>query len=59
MMLADPALDLIFRDARTHNGWLDKPVDDDTPRAPAAWTARRGPVSTTLGSMPPSWPGAR
>src|SRR5260221_5148459 len=21
-------LDLIFRNARTHNGWLDKPVDD-------------------------------
>jgi 3-hydroxypropanoate dehydrogenase len=24
----DDSLDLIFRDARTHNVWLDKPVDD-------------------------------
>jgi 3-hydroxypropanoate dehydrogenase len=24
----DESLDLIFRRARTHNGWLDKPVDD-------------------------------
>jgi 3-hydroxypropanoate dehydrogenase len=27
-MLDDKALDLLFRDARTHNGWLDKPVTD-------------------------------
>lgn len=27
--LDDPALDLLFRRARTHNGWLDKPVTDD------------------------------
>ena len=27
--LADPALDQLFRDARTHNGWLDRPVTDD------------------------------
>ncbi|WP_089342238.1 malonic semialdehyde reductase [Burkholderia singularis] len=26
--LPDSALDLIFRTARTHNAWLDKPVDD-------------------------------
>ncbi len=32
MMLSDTGLDLIFRNARTHNGWLDKPVDDDTLR---------------------------
>ena len=25
-MLDDKALATIFRDARTHNGWLDKPV---------------------------------
>ncbi len=25
----DAALKLLFTDARTHNGWLDKPVDDD------------------------------
>ena len=27
-MLDDKALATIFRDARTHNGWLDKPVTD-------------------------------
>lgn len=27
-MLNDEALDLIFREARSHNAWLDKPVDD-------------------------------
>jgi 3-hydroxypropanoate dehydrogenase len=28
-MLDDKALDALFRSARTHNGWLDKPVTDD------------------------------
>src|SRR5258706_355584 len=28
-LLDDEALDTIFRKARTHNGWLDKPVGDD------------------------------
>lgn len=27
--LSDEALDLIFRKARTHNAWLDKPVSED------------------------------
>ena len=27
--LEEEALDLIFRNARTYNGWLDKPVTDD------------------------------
>ncbi len=27
--LNDEALDMVFRKARTHNGWLDKPVGDD------------------------------
>ena len=27
--VADAALDVIFREARTHNGWLPRPVDDD------------------------------
>ncbi|MEL1250780.1 malonic semialdehyde reductase [Aurantiacibacter gilvus] len=27
--LSDEALDLIFREARTYNGWLDKPVSDE------------------------------
>jgi 3-hydroxypropanoate dehydrogenase len=28
-MLDDPSLDKIFRNARSHNGWLAKPVTDD------------------------------
>jgi 3-hydroxypropanoate dehydrogenase len=28
MKLSDAALDQLFRKARTHNGWLPKPVDD-------------------------------
>lgn len=32
-MLDDKALDLLFREARTQNGWLDKPVTDDQLRA--------------------------
>jgi 3-hydroxypropanoate dehydrogenase len=28
MTLSDDALDLLFRSARTHNGWQAKPVDD-------------------------------
>ena len=31
-MLDDRALDVIFRAARTHNGWLPKPVSDETLR---------------------------
>src|SRR5262245_47868480 len=27
-VLRDDALNLLFREARTHNAWLDKPVDD-------------------------------
>lgn len=29
-MLDDAALDLLFREARTHNKWRDEPVSDDT-----------------------------
>lgn len=32
-MLDDAALDVIFRAARTQNGWLDEPVSDDQLRA--------------------------
>jgi 3-hydroxypropanoate dehydrogenase len=28
-MVDDAALDLVFRKARSHNGWLDKPVTDE------------------------------
>lgn len=31
-MLNDDALDTLFREARTHYAWLDKPVSDDTLR---------------------------
>src|SRR6201995_6150080 len=30
--LPDEALNQIFREARTHNAWLDKPVSDETLR---------------------------
>lgn len=30
MKLSDDALDQLFRTARTHNGWIPKPVDDAT-----------------------------
>ncbi|HEY5610128.1 MAG TPA: malonic semialdehyde reductase [Thermoanaerobaculia bacterium] len=29
MRLSDEALDVLFREARTHNGWLDAPVTDE------------------------------
>lgn len=32
-MLSDDCLDVLFRKARTHSYWLDKPVGDDTLRA--------------------------
>jgi 3-hydroxypropanoate dehydrogenase len=31
-LISDEALDQLFREARTHSGWLDKPVTDDTLR---------------------------
>ena len=43
-MLDDKALDKIFRDARTHNGWLPKPVTDDRLRA-IHELAKWGPTS--------------
>ena len=43
-MLDDEALDTLFRQARTHNRWLDKPVSEATLRA--AWDlAKMGPTS--------------
>jgi 3-hydroxypropanoate dehydrogenase len=30
--LGDEALDQLFRNARTHNGWLERPVEDDVLR---------------------------
>lgn len=43
-MTHEQALDLIFRTARTHNGWLDRPVTDETLRQ--VWElAKMGPTS--------------
>jgi 3-hydroxypropanoate dehydrogenase len=47
--LDDAALDLIFRTARTQNGWLDKPVADEQLRA-IYDVMRRG--STSANSSP-------
>ena len=44
MPLDDKTLDVIFRNARTQNGWLDRPVSDDQLRA-IYDLARVGPTS--------------
>lgn len=41
----DAALDLLFREARTHNGWSDRPVTDDDLRRLHA-VMKFGPTST-------------
>jgi 3-hydroxypropanoate dehydrogenase len=43
--LSNQALDLLFRNARSQNGWLDKAVDDDTLRS-LYDLVRWGPTST-------------
>ena len=48
--IADGALDVIFREARTHIGWLAKPVGEETLRA--AWDlARMGPTSANCSPL--------
>lgn len=48
--LASTALDSLFREARTHSIWLDKPVDDDL--LMQAWDlARMGPTSANCSPM--------
>lgn len=42
--LPDAALDQLFREARTHNAWLDRPVSETTLRA-LADLAKMGPTS--------------
>jgi hypothetical protein len=44
-VLSEESLDLVFRQARTHNVWLDKPVDD-TLLQQVYDLARMGPPST-------------
>ncbi len=48
-LLDAAALDLLFRDARTHNGWTEAPVDDAT-LAAALDLAKMGP--TVANSQP-------
>jgi 3-hydroxypropanoate dehydrogenase len=45
--LGDEALDQIFREARTYNGWLDRPVNDAQLRA--IWDlVKMGPTSANM-----------
>ncbi len=46
----DEDLELIFRKARTHNGWLDKPVDDALLRQ-VFDLAKMGPTSANMSPM--------
>ena len=48
--LNDESLDLIFREARTHSVWLDKPVDDVL-LAQAYDLAKMGPTSANMCPM--------
>src|SRR5947207_8891132 len=48
--LNDESLDLLFRDARTHTAWLDKPVDDALLRQ-AYDLAKLGPTSANMCPM--------
>src|SRR6516225_8889365 len=46
-LLNSEGLDLIFRNARTHNAWLDRPVEDDLLRQ-VYDLARMGPTSANM-----------
>ncbi|MDB5643427.1 MAG: nitroreductase family protein [Hyphomicrobiales bacterium] len=48
--LDETSLDLLFRDARTHNGWLDRPVSDSLLRE-AVDLAKFGPTSANISPM--------
>lgn len=48
--LDDSALDRLFREARTHNGWRDLPVSDELLRE-AYELARMGPTSANCSPM--------
>jgi 3-hydroxypropanoate dehydrogenase len=49
-VLSSEGLDLIFRKARTHNVWLDKPVDDALLKQ-VYDLARMGPTSANMSPM--------
>lgn len=52
--LTDEALDLLFREARTYNAWLDRTISDDTLHQlydAAKWgptSANAGPLASSL-----------
>ena len=48
--LNDESLDLLFRDARTHTAWLDKPVEDALLRQ-VYDLAKMGPTSANMCPM--------
>lgn len=48
--LDGPALDLLFREARSHNGWLDEPVPDAALRE-AVELSKMGPTSVNISPM--------
>jgi 3-hydroxypropanoate dehydrogenase len=50
MIMNDEGLDLIFRKARTHNAWLDRPVDDGLLRQ-VYDLAKWGPTSANMCPM--------
>src|SRR6516162_7229963 len=49
-VVSSEALDLIFRKARTHNGWLDRPVEDALLRQ-VYDLAKMGPTSANMCPM--------
>jgi len=50
MVLDDMALDAVFRTARTHNGWQDRPVEESLLHA--AWDlAKMGPTSANCSPL--------
>ena len=46
-VLSEEGLELIFRAARTHSAWLDKPVDDELLRR-VYDLAKMGPTSANM-----------
>ena len=50
MEMHDDGLDLIFREARTHSAWLDRPVDDSLLKR-VYDLARMGPTSANMCPM--------
>ena len=55
MVLNDDGLDLLFRKARTQNGWLDRPVSDDTGTVEGLSTAAASGVRGNMHSAITHW----